>query len=312
MGRKIMLRKSLISMAFVLLLFVLWGAVAQAGLEGNGDFWGYLPIIRHKFPHLPTPTPTPEPTPLPTPQPPPGMAYIPEGEFSMGCDPSFPECGNLVWPSNPHAVFLDAYFIDIHEVTNARYQACVSAGACNPPANTFSVTRPTYYNDPAYANYPVIYVDWDQAKTFCEWEGKRLPTEAEWEKAARGDQDNRLYSWGNTLSCSMANYTFDNIFFSVPCIGDTTEVGSYPMGASPFGMMDMVGNNWEWVNDWFDINYYGYSPHENPQGPATGTMRIIRGGSWFGNQLDAVSSFRGRIVPDRIEDDVGVRCVESP
>jgi formylglycine-generating enzyme required for sulfatase activity len=227
----------------------------------------------------------------------------------MGCDPAHWQCNVLVTPSNPHAVYVDPFFIDIHEVTVARYNACVLAGVCSLPSNTFSATRPDYFYNPDYVNFPVIYVDWSQAKTFCEWDGGRLPTEAEWEKAARGDQDNRLYAWGNDwIQCALANVTMG----TYRCVGDTTMVASYPWGASPYGLKDMVGNTWEWVNDWFDINYYDYSPYNNPQGPDTGTGRIIRGGSWFGNQLDAVSSFRYGLDPNHIDEDLGFRCVVSP
>lgn len=242
----------------------------------------------------------------------PGMVFVPDGEFQMGCNPGFPDCDSLISPAQLHTVYLDAYYIDIYEVTNSRYATCVSAGVCTPPAEISSATRISYYDNPIYANYPIIFVNWSQANTFCQWEGYRLPTEAEWEKAAIGYQDPRLYPWGSDQSCSLANYSQASLFYSVPCVGDTTEVGSYPTGASPYGLMDMAGNVWEWVSDYFDINYYDYSPYNNPTGPETGSERTFRGGSWYGNQLDMVSSFRYGLDPNTISDDLGFRCAYSP
>ena len=175
-----------------------------------------------------------------------------------------------------HTVYLDAYSIDKYEVANARYQACVDAGGCTAPHDPSSATRTSYYGNPDYAGYPVINVDWGQAETFCAWEGKRLPTEAEWEKAARGT-DGRIYPWGNqNPTCDLAN----GVVQGKRCVGDTSPVGSYAAGASPYGVMDMAGNVWEWVNDWYDENYYSHSPASNPPGPATGDTRVLRGGSW--------------------------------
>ena len=239
-------------------------------------------------------------------------AFVPAGEFQMGCDPMHFNCNNWITPAKLHLVYLDAYFIDIYEVTNSRYAACVSAGACTEPAKLNSYTRSSYYGNPQYANYPVIFVNWFQANTFCEWEGHRLPTEAEWEKAARGNQSSNLFPWGSTDSCSLANYKVESILFSYYCVGDTTEVGSYPAGASPYGLMDMAGNNWEWVSDYFDVNYYDYSPYNNPTGPETGFERTFRGGSWFSNYLDMTSFFRYGLNPSTISDDLGFRCAYTP
>jgi eukaryotic-like serine/threonine-protein kinase len=239
---------------------------------------------------------------------------IPAGAFQMGCDASNPaedECSQI-WQARElplHTVYLDDYYIDKYEVTNARYRACVDAGGCT--AITFSL-RPSYYGNADFDNYPVIVMDWQYANDFCTWAGKRLPTEAEWEKAARGSRDTRRYPWGNAeLDSTLLNSTFlahnrDVVY--------TTEVGSYPDGASPYGVMDMAGNVWEWVNDWYDENYYSVSPDSNPQGPATGEYRVLRGGAW-----DSFADFAFRSTYRYVAGGMpldsfsyGFRCARSP
>ena len=236
---------------------------------------------------------------------------IPAGSFQMGCDSNnLAENGCNVYAWQPHeqplhAVYLDAYYIDQYEVTNARYKACVDAGGCTVPGSFASQTRDSYYNNPAYTDYPVLEVDWFQANTFCAWEGKRLPTEAEWEKASRGNSGTHLYPWGNNApDLTLLNYNSNR--------GDTTQVGAYPNGASPYGVMDMAGNAWEWVNDWYAESYYSISPANNPIGPATGTVRVLRGGAWNGTDNDVRTASRYNYgYPELRSNTIGIRCARS-
>lgn len=236
------------------------------------------------------------------------MVFIPEGPFQMGCDSSNDdECNERLLPL--HTVHLGAYYIDRHEVTNGQYRACVEVGQCTTPPTLVSAKRYSYFEDADYNNYPVITI-WEQARDYCEWKGKRLPTEAEWEKAARGDQVIRVFPWGNEKpTCELVNGVVDG----EPCVGDTTEVGSYPAGASPYGVMDMAGNMWEWVNDWYAEDYYGVSPTNDPQGPETGTHRVTRGGGFWptGSAFYLRVANRTPYNPDGWYTDTGFRCASS-
>ncbi len=189
------------------------------------------------------------------------MRFIPAGEFTMGNDEGDVE-------SRPaSSIYVDAFYIDKYEVTNEMYAACVYDGVCRMPRKPGSATRPSYYNNPNFANYPVIYVDWKMAKTYCEWRGARLPTEAEWEKAARGTEDERAYPWGDIFDCDYANHS--------GCVGDTSAVNQYDKGQSPYGVYGMSGNVWEWTSSLY--SFYPYNASDGRENPdATGKSHCAR------------------------------------
>jgi formylglycine-generating enzyme required for sulfatase activity len=225
------------------------------------------------------------------------LVFVPAGEFTMGSD------GGDADNRPAHQVYLDAFWIDRTEVTNEMYAKCVEANQCNSPDSKRSKTRPSYFNNPEFGNYPVIYVTWDDAYAYCSWAGRRLPTEAEWEKAARGPNGYK-YPWGNVdPKDTLLNYNGN--------VSDTSEAGRYPEGASIYGALDMAGNVWEWVNDWYDPNYYEISPATNPLGPTSEDSRVLRGGSW--NPLNAAvgSIYRYAFVPTTKNDIFGFRCAIS-
>jgi formylglycine-generating enzyme required for sulfatase activity len=214
-------------------------------------------------------------------------------------------------------VFLDGFYMDKFEVTNRQYQECVDDGGCTPPFRTDCCTidqlvgRPIYFREPEFDDYPVTWLSWTQGKAFCEWRGARLPTEAEWEKAARGT-DARIYPWGSEDPApNRLNFTWTPGEFNIKPPYGTSPVGSYQLGASPYGILDMAGNVYEWVEDNYDPNYYAISPSENPKGPAESVYRIARGGSFFNTAFRNRSSNRNYdafLKPDFAEFDSGVRC----
>jgi formylglycine-generating enzyme required for sulfatase activity len=208
-------------------------------------------------------------------------------------------------------VYLDDYYIDVYEVTNALYAECVAAGKCDPPASNASYKRSSYYDDPAFADYPVIYVTWNMALAYCEWRGGSLSTEAQWEKAARGRLEGMDYPWGNEAPvCQKGAPNGAKFDDDAGCNDTGTEpVGSY--SANGYGLFDMAGNVWEWVWDWYSS--YSSSSARNPTGPESGSSKVTRCGSWY--RIDVRSlrvAYRNSYVPDDRYDDIGFRCARSP
>jgi len=216
------------------------------------------------------------------------MVFVPPGEFVMG----------------NNKVYLDAFWIDKTEVTNSMYAKCVQAGTCSAPGSNRSRTRDSYYGSTVFDNYPVIFVSWMDANDYCAWAGGRLPTEAEWEKAARGT-DGRQFPWGDDDPWGidgLLNYQAQ----------DTTEVGTYPNGASPYGALDMAGNVAEWVADWLSLEYYSNPPASNPLGPDSGQYRVWRGGSWANTSPDWIHTYsRTGNLPTDDGAGLGFRCARD-
>lgn len=242
------------------------------------------------------------------------LVSIPAGSFTMGSatsDPNFPRYEDFYigkegmpwnWDTPLHDVYLDEYLIYKTEVTNAMYQKCDSEKKCASPEQLHSRTRSKYYNDPRFADYPVIFVSYADAQSYCSWANAELPTEAQWEKAARGN-DLRLFPWGNNPpNGNLVNFG-----------NDTAKVGSFPKGASQYGVLDMAGNVIEWVFDFID--YYPSSPQENPRVSfSSGNKNVVRGGSF--QNTDVLGTFRvvGRlsVAPNLTADTRGFRCVVNP
>jgi formylglycine-generating enzyme required for sulfatase activity len=256
------------------------------------------------------------------------LVYVPAGEFEMGStdeqvDEALQIC-NEVWGDckrewfedelPAHTVSLKAFWIDRTEVSNAQYRECVEAGACWAPMRC-TWGDPTY-DDASKADHPVVCVDWYRAQTYCEWAGGRLPTEAEWEYAARGPET-PIYPWGDEFDCSRGNFDDETEYddYVLPggagCDGyvETAPVGSFSSGVSWCGALDLAGNVWEWCADWYDPDYYAGSLSRDPQGPNSGEYRVPRGGSWFGNRRDVRSVVRYGLTPGHTYSHVGFRCV---
>ena len=258
------------------------------------------------------------------------LVYVPEGDFEMGSDEFRSE-------QPIHTVYLDAYWIDRTEVTNAMFEKFIQetghqvetekeggsfayigggdwdylegADWRHPQGLSSSIS--------GLEDHPVVQVNWNDVAAYCEWAGRRLPTEAEWEKAARGT-DGRTYPWGNQGAAGdLLNFADLNLDadWTEAAIDDgyklSAPVGSYADGASPYGAFDMAGNVWEWVADWYDEDYYSSSPGENPQGPSSGEHRLLRGGSWFVSEWNVRSAFRLWYFPGVAPSSKGFRCARG-
>lgn len=212
--------------------------------------------------------------------------FVPGGDFLMG--------SAIARDEQPeHTVTIDDFWIGQTEVTNAQYARCVDTDACTPPHND-------HWDHPEQADLPVTHVDWEQANRYAQWAGGRLPTEAEWEKAARGT-DGRTFPWGDDVT--------DEQRLNFNSMTGVVAVGSYPAGASPYGALDMAGNVEEWVADWYAPDAYAQSADPNPTGPTTGILRVVRGGSFKSSRGGVRASVRGRAAPAINFDNVGFRVV---
>lgn len=243
------------------------------------------------------------------------MVYIPAGEFLMGCSDLDAKAGADEKPQ--HTVYLDAFWIDRTEVTHAQFVQFLDAlgehaGACSEHDCAETQVEDKYSHillqagryvvEPGFEDHPATQVSWYGAQAYCQWAGAKLPTEAEWEKAARGG-DGRPYPWGSERpDCKKAQYG--------DCGGETVPVGSRVAGASPYRVLDMAGNVWEWVADWYDPAYYSSSATQNPQGPTSGVRKVFRGGSWGYPPAFLRTADRARNRPTYAGFNVGFRCRE--
>jgi Sulfatase-modifying factor enzyme 1 len=224
------------------------------------------------------------------------VVYVPGGEFIMGEDEETPSDHTPA-----HSVAVDAFWIHQTEVTNAQYALCVAAGVCEVPFRNSGL--PYWYASPRRGLDPVVGVSWEQAATYCDWIEGRLPTEAEWEKAARG-MEGDAYPWGEEdPTCSLLNYA------GCQEIDQPVKVRTFVDGKSPFELADTAGNVREWVQDWYQDDYYSTSPASNPTGPASGTERVIRGSSYETELADLGIYLRDSGQPSEHMADVGFRCV---
>jgi serine/threonine-protein kinase len=263
------------------------------------------------------------------------QVFVPGGNFKMGSDYT---TSGAPWEGPIHKVLLDPYWIDQTEVTNAMFDAFVTQSGYQTDAEktgasaVFNLVDGSFWRvggadwqhplgpDSNLSNlgeHPVVNVSWNDALAYCEWAGRRLPTEAEWEKAARGT-DGRTYPWGNEFDGTRLNFADVNlnVRWGDKNIDDgfqlTAPVGNYPSGASPYGALDMAGNVWEWVNDWGFESYYDVSPSSNPVGPDSGNKRVLRGGSWVDSSDGTRAGFRNWSDPKITKNEWGFRCVLTP
>lgn len=239
------------------------------------------------------------------------MVYIPEGPFLMGASDSDAVADPDEKPQ--HSVEIDAFWMDQFEVSNEEYFACVQAGGCSPPSEIDSAGF-AYEIASAFAKAPVVNVSWGDAGDYCAWVNKRLPTEAEWEKAARGE-DGRTYPWGMDPNARKKAWFCEECIFSrenpevLDDFSRPIPVGNFPDGNSPYNAADLAGNVWEWVQDWYADDTYLQLDQVNPQGPVEGDFRVVRGGSWTSPSTYLRTTYRQARGQDSNWIDVGFRCV---
>lgn len=236
------------------------------------------------------------------------MVFVPEGEFVMGSN-------ELYEHADPqHSIYLDDYWIDKTEVTNAMFASFLNirGNQIEGGKNWFdesdghskiSRINQMWKSTEKHQDHPVVEVTWYGAQAYCQWVGRRLPTEAEWEKSARGE-NGLTYPWGDTIDCSYTNV--------INCIGETINVGSYPEGKSVYGALDLTGNVWEWVLDWHSEDYYAIAPYANPKGPFIGTSKVFKGGSYISSDTRSRSFIREWTLPSDSWNNIGFRCAVSP
>ena len=252
-----------------------------------------------------TPSPTLTPTPAPEIITETGaeMVFVKEGVFLMGSDAGSPD------EQPAHSARISSFYIDKYEVTNQDYKACVEDLVCDLPRNTH------FYVSPVYRNHPAVFISWDMANAYCTWRGARLPTEAEWEKAARGT-DSYNYPWGITFQSNASNYCDQACTYPWSDRWNdgytmTSPVGNFPEGVSPYGAYDMAGNVSEWVADWYADDYYTNSERIDPVGPEGGIYRILRGGAWIDTAINLQTYKRTTLRPYIAYNYTGFRCALS-
>lgn len=236
------------------------------------------------------------------------MALIPEGPFHMGVPHAARDGGVDERPN--HKVFLKSFYMDLYEVTNGRYLQFITDTGHRAPQHPTDAHLGLWKGNmmpESVKDLPVINVDWFDSDTYCRWAGKRLPTEAEWEKAAKGDNDWR-FAWGD-VEPTTEHANFNQLAWR----GEATlvQVGIYEKGKSPYGIYDVAGNVWEWVSDWYQVDYYSQSPTHNPQGPESGKYKALRSSGWQGETPQMRVFTRIKSLPNDRNNSTGFRCAKN-
>ncbi|MBI4389309.1 MAG: SUMF1/EgtB/PvdO family nonheme iron enzyme [Nitrospinae bacterium] len=246
----------------------------------------------------------------------PGMVLVPQGNFIMGFDDENDMEWGDVDEGPVHQVYLDTYWIDLHEVSAAEYADFLNERPADSGRHirveadtTIETADGRFRARPGLEDYPANRATWHGADAYCRWRGKRLPTEAEWEKAARGD-DGRIFPWGNRHP-DPETVTYRRPFAELG-FKAMEPVNGMEKGQSPYGLRHMAGNVWEWVADWFDDDYYRKSPAKNPAGPKTGLTKVLRGGNWYYKAYYMRTTYRFNDVPGATKVWQGFRCAKSP